>query len=175
MKAMQPYRGEFARYHKILHGTLRQLDRDAIFEAPAGGGNSIAVILKHLGGNLKSRFTNFLTEDGEKPWRNRDGEFLVTDESFDDLLSAFEDGYGVLMDATESLGDGDRTRTVVIRGNELNVAEALARSLAHFSYHVGEVVAQARGRLGERWKSLSIPPGQSAKYNANPDKERAPG
>ena len=125
--------------------------------------NSIAVIVKHVAGNLRSRFRDFLTTDGEKPDRNRDAEFEMTDAaSREEILRWWNDGWRVVLGAIESLTPEDLERTVTIRREELLVVEALHRSVAHTAYHVGQIVYVARHLAGPGWKSLSIPKGRSA-------------
>ena len=117
-----------------------------------GGGNSILVICWHVAGNLRSRFTDFLTSDGEKPWRNREEEFQDRAATRAELLAHWEMGWSALLDALAGLTDSDLARTVTIRGQPLRVHEALLRSLAHVSYHVGQVVYAARALRGGAWR-----------------------
>ena len=125
--------------------------------------NSIAVTVKHVAGNLRSRFRDFLTTDGEKPDRNRDAEFETTAAvSRAEILRWWNDGWRVLFDALESLTPEDLERTVTIRREPLTVVEALHRSVTHTAYHVGQIVYVARHLVGSDWKSLSIPKGRSA-------------
>jgi hypothetical protein len=125
--------------------------------------NSIAIIVKHIAGNLRSRFRDFLTTDGEKPDRNRDAEFETTDAvARDEILRWWNDGWGVLFQNIEPLTPADLQRTVTIRREELLVVEALNRSVTHTAYHVGQIVYVARHLAGPSWKSLSIPKGRSA-------------
>jgi hypothetical protein len=126
-----------------------------------------------VSGNLKSRFTGFLTSDGEKPWRNREEEFSPRAVSRAELMEKWTDGWQVLLSALAELTDDDLTKTVLIRGQPLLVHEALHRSMAHASYHVGQIVYLAHAICGANWRYLSIPPGGSAAYNANPQYERA--
>ncbi len=135
--------------------------------------NSFAVIMKHLAGNLLSRWTDFLTTDGEKPWRDRESEFEARSASPSEIQAKWERGWDVLIVTLSELQDTDLSRTVTIRGVELRVDEALLRSLAHTSYHVGQIVFAAKRFLGESWTYLSIPPGDSAAYAANPVLEKA--
>lgn len=123
--------------------------------------NSIAVIVKHMAGNMRSRWTDFLTTDGEKPDRGRDGEFEVDAETRAELMAVWEDGWACTFAAIESLGPDDGLRTVEIRGRPLTVVEALNRQLAHYAYHVGQIVLLARMQAGAAWESLSIPRGGS--------------
>jgi hypothetical protein len=126
----------------------------------------------HLAGNLKSRFTDFLTTDGEKPWRNREEEFAPRTVSPDEALAKWADGWDVLFRALEGLDDADLGRTVTIRGVGLTVLDALLRSVTHASYHVGQIVFEARALRGPDWQWLTIPPGGSAGYNQNPRHEK---
>ncbi len=127
------------------------------------GSNSIAIIVKHVAGNLRSRFRDFLTSDGEKPDRNRDAEFETTDAvSREEILRRWNDGWRVVLDSIEALTPEELERTVTLRREELLVVEALNRSVTHTAYHVGQIVYIARHLAGPSWKSLSIPKGQSA-------------
>ena len=164
---------EYLRYKGLAEAAIGQLS-DAELVAPGpGGGNSIAVLCWHLAGNFRSRFTDFLTSDGEKPWRQREEEFSRRSVSKQELLAYWEGGWKILLDTLGGLTDADLEREVTIRGQPLRVAEALHRSLAHASYHVGQIVYQARGLKGGDWRWLSIPPGQSAQYNTQPTMEKA--
>ena len=165
--------GEYRRYKALGEGALNQLE-DAQLAAASSGSNSIATIVWHIAGNLKSRFTDFLTSDGEKPWRDRDSEFLARNVTRTELLAKWNDGWQVLFQALADLNDADLDRTVTIRGQPLSVAEALHRSVAHTSYHVGQVVYVAKGLRGTDWQYLSIPPGQSALYNNAPTLKGTP-
>jgi len=137
--------------------------------------NSIAVIAKHLGGNLRSRFTDFLTTDGEKPDRNRDAEFeLEGDASREQIMRWWEEGWSVVLGTLESLTPDDLERTVTIRGESFLVVEALNRSVTHTAYHVGQIVYVARHFASADWKSLSIPRGQSAQVGTGTYKQGPP-
>ncbi len=155
---------EYRRYKTLGESAMDQL-ADSQLAQVAGTGNSIVTIVWHLAGNLKSRFTDFLTSDGEKPWRDRDSEFLAREVSRKELQTKWEDGWRVLFAALTNLGDVDLGRTVTIRGEPHTVAQALHRSLAHASYHVGQIVFEAKALRGADWRYLSIPPGQSARFN----------
>ncbi len=155
---------EYRRYKTLGEGAIDQL-ADSQLALVAGTGNSIVTIVWHLAGNLKSRFTDFLTADGEKPWRDRDSEFLAREVSRKELQTKWEDGWRVLFAALTDLSDVDLGRTVTIRGEPHTVAQALHRSLAHASYHVGQIVYEAKALRGADWRYLSIPPGQSARFN----------
>ncbi len=164
---------EYRRYKNLGEGALRQLDEKEL-AAGSSADNSVATIVWHVAGNLESRFTDFMNSDGEKPWRNRESEFEKRAPSVGELLEKWERGWEVLFHALSRLGDQDLSRTVTIRGVALRVDEALLRSLAHVSYHVGQVVYVAKSAKGADWEYLSIPPGGTAAYNANPTLEKAP-
>jgi hypothetical protein len=165
--------GEWRRYKVLGEGALDQA-RD--FElGRSDGGNSLAVIVAHIGGNLKSRFTDFLTADGEKDWRDRDSEFVPRpDITRRELMETWNDGWRTLFDALGPLTDNDLSRTVTIRGEKFLVHEALHRLLAHTSYHVGQIVYVAKVLRGNDWNCLSIPLGKSQEYNRNPSHEKPP-
>ncbi len=127
--------------------------------------NSIAVIVKHLVGNMLSRWTNFLTEDGEKSWRHRDQEFENTFTSKTDIIENWNRGWQCLFDAINTLKTDDLERIIYIRNQGHTVTEAINRQLAHYSYHVGQIIFLGKLLQGENWKSLSIPKGNSSKYN----------
>ena len=127
--------------------------------------NSIAVIMKHVAGNLISRWTDFLTADGEKPWRNRDEEFVDRFGSRAEVLQCWERGWACLLTALASLKAEDLGRTVMIRGEPHSVPLALSRSLGHTCYHVGQIVQVARIHAGGTWNTLTIPRGGSAEFN----------
>jgi hypothetical protein len=155
---------EFRRYKGLAEGAIGQVD-EPDFGRSAGAGNSIATLVWHISGNLKSRFTDFLASDGEKPWRARDEEFLDRSVTRAQLLEKWEDGWRVLFATLATLKPDDLTRTVTIRNQPLAVHDALHRSLAHASYHVGQVVYIAKALRGDKWKYLSIPPGKSEEFN----------
>ncbi len=162
---------EYLRYRSLGERTFAQLRDEELSAVPPGGGSSVAVIVWHVAGNLKSRFTDFLTSDGEKPWRHRDSEFEERTVTRAELLEKWRDGWDVLLDALAALGDEHLDGMVTIRGRALSVAEALHRSLAHTAYHVGQIVYVGKAFRGDAWEYLSIPPGGSAAYNRNPDRE----
>ena len=141
--------------------------------ACAEGGNSVAIIVWHVAGNLESKFTDLLTTDGEKPWRDRDSEFEAREASAAEVTEKWERGWRVLFGALADLTDDDLAAPITIRGVPFRVDEALLRSLAHLAYHVGQIVLLARSFRGEDWEYLSIPPGESEAYNANPVLEKS--
>jgi len=165
---------EFRRYKALAEGALDQAPDDMLSAAGPSGGNSLAIICWHISGNLKSRFTEFLESDGEKPWREREEEFANRAVSRQELMTKWNEGWSVLFATLDSLTDASLSQPVKIRGQSLLVHEALHRSLAHISYHVGQIVYVAHAFKADEWRYLSIPPGGTAAYNANPsfDKPR---
>ena len=174
MTIIESIRGEYDRYKKLAESAMAQIDEAQLSAAPSAESNSIAMICWHVSGNLKSRFKDFLTTDGEKPWRNRDEEFDARTVSRAELLAKWEDGWATLFVALDELSDESLTKQVTIRGQSVSVMEALHRSLAHTSYHVGQIVYLAKEGAGAGWTSLSIPKGQSAAFNQNPELARSP-
>ena len=165
---------EYRRFKALGEGTFRQLSAEELVTDTAGA-NSIAMIVWHIAGNLESRFTDFLTTDGEKPWRNRDSEFEPRTPSRAEIEEKWDRGWRILFGSLKELTDDDLGRTVIIRGVSMGVDEALLLSLAHASYHVGQIVYLGKCFRGNSWESLSIPPGKSDEYNANPVFEKAGG
>ena len=164
--------GEYRRYKKLGEGAFRQVREEELSKSGPGGGNSIAVIVWHLSGNLRSRFTDFLTTDGEKPWRKRDDEFEPRAVTSAELLERWNEGWKTVLNTLESLSDSDLSRPITIRGVSFQAHEALHRLMAHTSYHVGQIVYIAKSFRGNDWESLSIPLGKSEEYNRNPTRER---
>ncbi len=156
------------RYYKTLgERTFEQLQSDADFlYQPNAASNSIAIIIQHLHGNMLSRWTNFLTEDGEKEWRKRDEEFGVIQYTRAQLIDMWEKGWACFLGALESLTEDDLLKTITIRREPLIVIDAINRQLAHYPYHVGQIVYIGRMIKDQTWKSLSIEPGKSTEYNA---------
>jgi uncharacterized damage-inducible protein DinB len=172
MAIIESIQGEFFRYKALAEGAIAQLDENQLAYQPGPGGNSIATICWHVSGNLKSRFTDFLTSDGEKPWRRRDEEFLPRPVTRAELLATWEQGWAVLLATLSGLNDAQLGDTITIRTMALRVDEALHRSLAHAAYHVGQIVLVAKTLRGDEWHSLSIPPGQSDAAMRNPEMQR---
>lgn len=164
---------EYRRHKALADSAMAQLAERELGEPGPGSSSSVAVVAWHVAGNLTSRFTDFLETDGEKPWRNREEEFSPRQPAREELMRHWEDGWRVLFESLSSLTDENLYRTVRIRGTELAVHEALHRSLAHTSYHVGQMVYLAKALRGPSWKYLSIPPGGTDAYNKNPTSERA--
>jgi uncharacterized damage-inducible protein DinB len=167
-------RAEYVRYKALAEGAIEQITDADLNRAGPNEGLSIAMICWHVSGNLRSRFTDFLTTDGEKPWRQRDEEFESRAPSRAELMTKWEQGWSVLLATLSDLSDKDLERTVTIRQQKLLVHEALLRSVTHTSYHVGQIVSLAKSFRGGDWKSLSIPLGQSQAYNLNPHLETSP-
>ena len=158
---------EFRRHQRLAEEAVTQLDETAFFQRPAPHVNPVALIVKHLAGNLRSRWTEFLTSDGEKPDRDRDREFVITDaDTRGSLLAAWQDGWAALWATLESLSDGDLDRTVRIRGEVHTVRRALLRGLTHVAYHTGQILYVVRlQRPDSKW--LTIAPGQSQHHAGN--------
>jgi hypothetical protein len=150
---------------RMADRAVEQVPDDKLHAALDPNTNSIAVIMKHVAGNLISRWTDFLTTDGEKSWRNRDDEFVDTFAGRAQLLEYWERGWGCLFSALKSLKQEDFEKTVMIRGEPHSVPLALERSLGHTCYHVGQIVQVARIHAGNNWKTLTIPRGSSEQFN----------
>ncbi len=155
----------FENYRNLGEKTFEQLQETDFFFRPSPQSNSIAVIIQHLYGNMLSRFTNFLTEDGEKPWRKRDAEFEEMQMTAADLRSCWEEGWNCLFAALRSLGPGDLTKTIYIRTEPLFVYDAILRQLAHYASHVGQIITIGRIIRDKDWKTLSIEKGASKQYD----------
>lgn len=155
----------FRYYKKLGERAMEQTPDEHLFTELDPESNSIAVIVKHLAGNMRSRWTDFLTTDGEKPDRNRDTEFETPAATRAELLAQWEQGWAVLFGALEGMTDADMTRTVTIRGEAHAVTQAINRQLAHYPYHVGQIVYLARHFSSGHWASLSVPRGKSAEFN----------
>ncbi|WP_124727112.1 DUF1572 family protein [Staphylospora marina] len=156
---------EFAKLKKLGDQAIGRLTVDELNRIPADGSNSVALIIKHLRGNMVSRWTDFLVSDGEKPDRDRDAEFEGGYGTKEEALAAWEEGWRVLFGALATLTPGDLLRTVTIRGEPHSVIDAIHRQLAHYAYHVGQIVLLAKWMKGTKWESLSIPKGQSEEHN----------
>jgi uncharacterized damage-inducible protein DinB len=156
------------RYYKKLgeNGIAQCPDAGLVAELDAES-NSIATIVKHLSGNMISRWTDFLTTDGEKPARNRDGEFEKPPKTRSEILDLWDAGWKCFLTALENLSEADMTKTVTIRGEEHSVMQAINRQVAHYSYHMGQIIFLARHYAGPNWKSLTIPKKQSQEFNAD--------
>ena len=155
----------FRYYKKLAESAMAQVADEQLFAAPDGETNSIAITVKHMAGNMRSRWTDFLTTDGEKPSRDRDSEFVEPPATRAALLAVWEDGWSRVFGALEPLSETDLGRTVTIRGEAHSVMQAINRQVAHYAYHVGQIVALAKHFGRERWQSLTIPRNRSAEFN----------
>ena len=155
----------FESYKLLGDKTFEQLNDTQILWQFKNESNSISIIVKHIVGNMLSRWTNFLTEDGEKEWRHRDTEFEDAYTSKDEMILAWEKGWQCVLNAVTSLNENDLEKIIYIRNEEHTITEAINRQLAHYSYHVGQLVFLAKMIVGKDWQSLSIPKGESINYN----------
>jgi hypothetical protein len=166
----------FRGYKKLAEGAFAQVDDEEFFRALDEEANSIAVIIKHMSGNMISRWTDFLYSDGEKPDRNRDMEFVVTPETTrDEMMAQWEKGWKSVFDAVESLEPEDLMKTVLIRGEKHTVVKAINRQLTHYGYHIGQIVFLAKHFKSNAWRSLSIPRNRSGEFNAYLSEKRTEG
>ena len=156
---------QFKDYKLLAEKAFAQLEEKDFHFQPNDETNSIAINITHLYGNMMSRWTNFLTEDGEKEWRQRDDEFEVHAFSREKLLQLWEEGWRTVFHALQSLRPGDLEKTIYIRSKPLSVMDAIHRQLTHYSYHVGQVVMLGKIIKGPGWTSLSIPKNQSTQFN----------
>jgi len=156
---------QFQYYKNLGDKTFEQLSFDEMQKEFAEDSNSISIIVKHLVGNMLSRWTNFLTEDGEKSWRHRDVEFEDPYKSKENLLNAWEKGWSCLFEAITPLTNDNLEQLVYIRNQGHTVTEAINRQLTHYAYHLGQIVFLGKLIKGNQWKSLSIPKGKSKDYN----------
>jgi hypothetical protein len=157
--------GVFRYYKKLAERAMEQVSDDQLFATVDEEANSIAVIVKHMAGNMRSRWTDFLTTDGEKPGRDRDAEFTDPPATREALLHLWEEGWQCLLGTLESLSDADLGRTITIRGEAHSVMQAINRQVAHYPYHCGQIVFIAKHLCAGHWKILSVPLGQSAEFN----------
>jgi len=157
---------ELFRYSKRLgERAMAQIADEQLFASLDAEANSIAIVVKHMAGNMRSRFTDFLTTDGEKPDRNRDSEFEEAAATRAELMAQWENGWAIVFGALEPLTDDDMERTVTIRGEAHSVMQAIHRQMAHYAYHVGQIVLLAKHAAGAGWQSLSVPRGKSEEFN----------
>ena len=154
----------FQYYKNIADQTFEQLEEPQLFWQYNPESNSIATIVKHISGNMISRWTNFLTEDGEKEWRNRDAEFENDIQSKAEMLEMWEKGWLVLFDALNQVNDANINSIILIRGEKLSVVDALLRQLAHYPYHIGQIIYLAKMLKNDDWKTLSIARNKSQEY-----------
>ena len=155
----------FRNYKKLGERAMEQVTDQQLVIAIDEEANSIAIIVKHMAGNMRSRWTDFLTTDGEKPDRNRDSEFIDPPATRTALIEVWENGWSHVFRALEPLSDADLSRTVTIRGEPHSVMQAINRQIAHYAHHVGQIVLLAKHFAHDRWESLSIPRNRSADFN----------
>jgi Protein of unknown function (DUF1572) len=154
----------FRYYKRLAERAMEQLSDEQLFEALDPESNSIAVIVKHLSGNMQSRWTDFLSSDGEKPGRDRDAEFVAPPQSREALMLLWEQGWSCLLGTLEGLSDADLGRTITIRGEAHSVLQAINRQLAHYSNHVGQIVLLAKHFASGHWHALTVPRGRSQEF-----------
>lgn len=157
--------GSFRNYKKLAERAIEQVSDEEFFATIDEEANSIGVVVKHIAGNLRSRWSDFLTADGEKPDRNRDTEFELIDDTRASLMKFWEDGWRILFDALEPLSPEDFSKTIAIRGEPHSVVEAINRQLTHYSYHIGQIVLLAKHFRSNEWKTLSVPKNRSNEFN----------
>ena len=155
----------FRYYKKLAERAMEQVTDEQLFAVLDDEANSIAIIVKHMTGNMRSRWTNFLTSDGEKPDRNRDSEFVDPPSTREALMAEWENGWARVFAALEPLTDAELARTVTIRGEPHSVMQAINRQLAHYPHHVGQIVLLAKHFASDHWQSLSVPRNRSAEFN----------
>jgi uncharacterized damage-inducible protein DinB len=158
--------GVFRYYKRLGESAMAQCPDDKLFAEIDSESNSVAIIVKHLAGNMRSRWTDFLTSDGEKPNRQRDTEFEAPSKTRQEILAIWESGWKLLFDALSPLTDADLERTITIRTERHSVMQAVNRQIAHYAYHVGQIVYVSRHFAKNEWKSLTIPKKKSAEFNA---------
>jgi uncharacterized damage-inducible protein DinB len=156
----------FRYYKKLGERAMAQCPDDALFESLDAESNSIAIVVKHMAGNMRSRWMDFLTTDGEKPDRNRDTEFETPPKTRDELMELWERGWKYVFDALEPLGDEDLVQRITIRTEPHSVMQAINRQVAHYSYHLGQIVYVAKHFAGNKWQTLTVPKKKSAEFNA---------
>ena len=155
----------FRYYKKLAERAMAQVTDEQLFATLDDEANSIAVVVKHMAGNMRSRWTDFLTSDGEKPDRNRDSEFVDPPETREALMAAWNEGWNRVFGALEPLTDADMGRTVTIRGEAHSVMQAINRQIAHYAHHIGQIVLLAKHFAGTRWESLTVPKNRSEEFN----------
>jgi hypothetical protein len=155
----------FHHYKKLGEGAIEQVSDEQLFSALDEEMNSIAIVVKHMAGNMRSRWTDFLTSDGEKPDRNRDTEFVEPPSTRQDLMRLWNNGWSLVFQALEPLTDADLERKVSIRSEPHSVMQAINRQIAHYAYHCGQIVFLAKHFKASDWKSLSVPRNRSAEFN----------
>ncbi len=170
---LEETRALFRSYKQMAESAMAQVTDADLLRQLDSESNSVAIIVKHIAGNLRSRWTDFLTADGEKPDRQRDSEFEGPARSRDEMIAAWEAGWNALFSALNSLSGKDLDRTVYIRGQAHSVLKAIQRSLAHTASHVGQITFLSKHLCGSNWKTLSIPRGKSAEFSPAPRQKNA--
>jgi hypothetical protein len=155
----------FRQYKRLADAALAQVTDEQLQTALDAEGNCLAIIVKHMAGNMRSRWTDFLTSDGEKPNRNRDMEFEEPPSSRTEVMQMWEEGWSILFAALEPLTDADLSRTITIRGEAHSVMQAINRQVAHYAYHCGQIVFLAKHLSDSNWKCLTVPRRQSNEFN----------
>jgi len=155
----------FHHYKRLAEGAIAQLTDEQLFATLDPEMNSIAIIMKHMTGNMRSRFTDFLTSDGEKPDRHRDSEFEAPPQSREALMKLWEENWNVVFQSLNGLSEADLTRSVPIRGEAHSVMQAINRQVAHYAYHIGQIVFLAKHLSSNQWKALTVPRGKSEEFN----------
>lgn len=158
--------GLFRHYKALAESAVAQVTDEQIYALLDEDANSIAIVMKHMAGNMKSRWTDLLTSDGEKPWRDRDSEFIAPQLTRTALMENWEDGWDCLFRSLEALNESDLGRTIKIRNEAHSVMQSINRQVAHYGYHCGQIVLLAKHFQHEVWKPLNIPKGKSAEFNA---------
>jgi hypothetical protein len=164
----------FRQYKGLAERAIAQLTDEQLTKTLDPEMNSVALIVKHMAGNMRSRWTDFLTSDGEKMWRNRDSEFVDPPSTREQLLEMWNAGWQLVFSALEPLSDEDLVRTVSIRSEPHSVMQAINRQIAHYAYHCGQIVFLAKHLQSEKWAPLSVPRGKSAEFNARMMSTRQP-
>ena len=163
--ALEAFGFEFRRYKRQAERVFEQLADEDFFRRLNDDQNSIYVIVKHMAGNMRSRFTDFLTSDGEKPDRDRDCEFVEEVVPREQVMAMWERGWGFLFETLASMKGEDLSRTVTVRREEMTAASAIARQAAHYAYHVGQITLLGKHFVGKDWKYITVPPGGSKAFN----------
>jgi hypothetical protein len=156
----------FRNYKKLADKAIAQVSEEEFFCLIDAEANSIAVIVKHIAGNMRSRWSDFLTSDGEKPDRNRDSEFISENDTRESLLESWENNWQILFDSIEPLTPEDFAKTITIRGQKHTICEAINRQLTHYAYHIGQIALLAKHFTGENWQTLSVAKNKSGEFNS---------
>lgn len=156
----------FRNYKKLAERALEQISDDEFFKQIDEESNSLAIIVKHIAGNLKSRWTHFLTSDGEKDFRDRDGEFIAEGDTRESLMAFWEEGWEIIFNELGALKAEDFSKTITIRQQSHTICEAINRQLTHYAYHIGQVTFLAKHFRSTDWKNLSVPKNKSSQFNS---------